>query len=451
MAKDPDAPPPEAPGAGGPSTSRFGRALKLGGLATRVTGSVIAHSVKKAFGGGGGDDTHAGAQALMANAERIVKTMGEMKGAAMKVGQLLSADPDLIHPDFADQLASLQRNAPSMTFDMVRRQIETAFGQPLEKLYAEFEPEPIGAASIGQVHRAKLHNGRVVAVKVQYPGITATLDSDLRNLGAVLSVGRVFLSKERLEQFIDEARGAILDEADYELEARTLAKFRRLLSHRPGLRVPEPFPEYTARNVITMEFIEGGKLDEVLLGLEDQATKDAIITRFVETFVWMFHEHYVLHADPHPGNFLLDADQNIVLLDFGCVKEFDPELCDGVLYLLRHFWEGDMHALEQRFRMMGFGTPDAKFPDHEVMRQYHDMILEPIKHDAPFDFSEWAVHGRIRAFMRENFELIRLVPPAGLILYLRVLAGLKGQMTRMKANINLRALAEAQCRRKGVM
>ena len=124
---------------------------------------------------------------------------------------------------------------------------------------------------------------------------------------------------------------------------------------------------------------------------------------------------------------------------------------DGVLYLLRHFWEGDMHALEQRFRMMGFGTPDAKFPDHEVMRQYHDMILEPIKHDAPFDFSEWAVHGRIRAFMRENFELIRLVPPAGLILNLRVLAGLKGQMTRMKANINLRALAEAQCRRKGVM
>jgi predicted unusual protein kinase regulating ubiquinone biosynthesis (AarF/ABC1/UbiB family) len=441
------------PGAGGaPTTGRFGRALKLSGLATRVTGSVIAHSVKRAFGGGSSDpDHHAGSAALLANAERIVKTMGEMKGAAMKVGQLLSADPDLIHPDFADRLSSLQRNAPPMTFDMVRSQIEAAFGRPIGQLYAEFEPEPIGAASIGQVHRARLHGGRVVAVKVQYPGITATLDSDLRNLGAVLSMGRVFLSRERLDQFIEEARGAILDEADYELEARTLAKFRRLLAHRPGLRVPEPFPEYTARTVVTMEYIAGGKLDEVLLTLDDQAEKDRLITRFVETFVWMFHEHYVLHADPHPGNFLLDEQHNIVLLDFGCVKDFDPELCDGVLYLLRHFWEGDMHALEQRFRLMGFGTPDAKFPDHEVLRAYHDLILAPIKHDAPFDFDGWSVHARLRTFLRENFELIRMIPPAGLILYFRVLAGLKGQMTRMKANINLRAIAEEQCRRKGVM
>lgn len=437
----------------GPSTSRFGRAWKLGGLATRVTGSVIAHSVKRAFGGGGsdGEGHHAASQALVANAERIVKVMGEMKGAAMKVGQLLSADPDLIHPDFADQLSRLQRNAPPMTFEMVRRQVETAFERPLEELYAHFETEALGAASIGQVHRARLHNGREVAVKVQYPGITATLDSDLRNLAAVLSVGRVFLSKERLEGFIDEARHAILDEADYELEARTLAKFRRLLSHRPGLRVPEPFPEYTAKSVLTMEYVAGGKLDESLIALEDQAEKNAIITRFVETFVWMFHDHYVLHADPHPGNFLLDADHNIVLLDFGCVKEFEPDLCDGVLYLLRHFWEGDMVALEQRFRMMGFGTPDAKFPDPEVLRAYHDLVLEPIKHDGPFDFSTWSVHGRLRKFVRENFELIRMVPPAGLILYFRVLAGLKGQMTRMKANINLRRIAEDCCRRKGVM
>lgn len=438
------------PGAGGaPTASRFGRALKLSGLATRVTGSVIAHSVKRAFGGD--PDQHAGSAALLANAERIVKTMGEMKGAAMKVGQLLSADPDLIHPDFADRLSSLQRSAPPMTFDMVRRQVEAAFGRSLEALYADFEPEPIGAASIGQVHRARLHTGQVVAVKVQYPGIITTLDSDLRNLAAVLSMGRVFLSRERLDQFIEEARGAILDEADYELEARTLAKFRRLMAHRSGLRVPEPFPEYTARTVVTMEYIAGGKLDEVLLTLDDAEEKDRLITRFVETFVWMFHEHYVLHADPHPGNFLLDEQKNIVLLDFGCVKTFDPELCDGVLHLLRHFWEGDMHAMEQRFRMMGFGTPDAKFPDHEVLRAYHDLILAPIKHDAPFDFDGWSVHARLRTFLRENFELVRMIPPAGLILYFRVLAGLKGQMTRMRANINLRAIAEAQCRRKGLL
>lgn len=440
----------ERPAAGAPvSTSRFGRALKLGGLATRVTGSAIAHSIKRAFGGP--DDGQSGQAALVANAERIVKVMGEMKGAAMKVGQLLSADPDLIHPDFADRLSQLQRNAPPMSWDMVRRQVEGAFGHPIGEMYAEFEQEAVGAASIGQVHRARLHSGRVVAVKVQYPGITSTLDSDLRNLGAVLSMGRVFLSKERLDQFIDEARGAILDEADYELEARTLGKFRRLLASRPGIRVPEPFPEFTAKGVLTMEYIEGRKLDTAIVEMEDTVSRDAIITRFVDTFVWMFHDHYVLHADPHPGNFLLDPHDNIVLLDFGCVKDFEPELCDGVLHLLRHFWDGDMVALEQRFRIMGFGSPEAKFPDLEVLRQYHDLILAPIKHDAPFDFSTWSVHADIRAFMRENFEMIRLVPPAGLLLYIRVLAGLKGQMTRMKANINLRRLAEDCCNRKGVV
>ena len=430
------------------ATGRLERALKLGGLTAKVTGSALAHTLRKRFGGGDADAT---TRAVLDNAERIVKVMGEMKGAAMKVGQLLSADPDLVAPEFADHLSKLQKSAPPMTFEQVQRQITTSFDRPLHELYRTFESEPLGAASIGQVHRATLFDGREVAVKIQYPGIADTLDSDLKNLASVLSVGRIIVDRARLDGFIEEARSAILNEADYALEARTLLRFRSMLRGRPGIKVPDPVFELTGRHVLTMEYCKGEKLDVALNALPDQEQRDAIVTRFVETFVWMFHDRHVIHADPHPGNFLLDDEGNVVLLDFGCTRDFDPELCDGLLRLLRSFWADDIPLMEQNFRDMGFGTAGGKFPDHEVMRAYHRLILEPIRYDAPFSFADWSVHGRIRGFLRENMVMIRMPPPPGLLLYIRVLAGLKGQMTRMKANINLRRIAEEACARRGIV
>jgi predicted unusual protein kinase regulating ubiquinone biosynthesis (AarF/ABC1/UbiB family) len=447
-----ETPPGEAPGEQGKhvQAGRFGRALKLGGLATRVAGSAFANAVGKAFGPSTPEAaTDAAAQALMQNAERIVQVMGEMKGAVMKVGQLISADPDLVVPEFADSLSKLQRSAPPMPFEMVRAQVEGQLGDTLEALYADFETTPIGAASIGQVHRARLHDGRVVAVKVQYPGIADTLESDLKNLGMVLNVGRVLLAKERLEGFLEEAKVAILDEADYELEARTLQRFRKLFADKPALRIPEPVLGHTARQVLTMEFIEGEKLDDALRRIDDPAVRDQIVTDFVDAFVSMFHDQHVLHADPHPGNFMLDAQGRIVLLDFGCTRAFDPALCDGILDLLMAFWDDDMAEMERLFRALGFGEPGVKYPDAEVLRTYHRIVLEPLMHDGPFDFAGWSVHGRLRTFMRDHLEMLRLPPPPGLLLYLRVLAGIKGQMARMQANVNVRQIAEACCRRHG--
>ena len=447
-----DDPPAEAPPESGRhvQSGRFGRALKRGGLATRVATSAFANAVGKRFSGQSTEASiDAGAQAMMQNAERIVQVMGEMKGAVMKVGQLISADPDLVVPEFADSLSKLQRSAPPMAFEVVRAQIERQLGAPIGELYGTFEPEPIGAASIGQVHRATLHDGRVVAVKVQYPGIADTLESDLKNLGMVLNMGRVVLARDRLEGFLEEAKTAILDEADYELEARTLQRFRKLFVHRPAIRIPEPMPGLSAREVLTMEYIEGEKLDDALMRIEDPATRDRIVTDFVEAFVYMFHDLHVLHADPHPGNFMLDGDGRIVLLDFGCTKAFEPALCDGILDLLMAFWNDDMVEMEAIFRRMGFGEPGVKYPDHDVLRAYHRIVLEPLSRDEPFDFAGWSVHARIRAFMRDHLEMLRLPPPPALLLYLRVLAGIKGQMTRMRANVNIRQIAEGCARRHG--
>jgi predicted unusual protein kinase regulating ubiquinone biosynthesis (AarF/ABC1/UbiB family) len=208
-------------------------------------------------------------------------------------------------------------------------------------------------------------------------------------------------------------------------------------------------PGLSAREVLTMEYIEGEKLDDALMRIEDPATRDRIVTDFVEAFVYMFHDLHVLHADPHPGNFMLDQQGRIVLLDFGCTKAFEPEVSEGILDLLMAFWRDDMVEMEAIFRRMGFGEPGVKYPDHDVLRAYHRIVLEPLSRDEPFDFAGWSVHARIRAFMRDHLEMLRLPPPPALLLYLRVLAGIKGQMTRMRANVNIRQIAEDCARRHG--
>lgn len=428
-------------------TSRVGRALKLGKVAAQFTGSMLKAGLTRKRD----ENFEAMAEAAVAQASKIADVMGEMKGAAMKVGQMLSADPDLVDPAFAEKLITLQREAPPMDFETVRAQIEKWLDRPMDAVFSYFDPEPLGAASIGQVHRATLFDGREVAVKVQYPGIAESITSDLKNLGSMLKVGRVFVAKERADAFIAEARDVIIAEADYRREGANLTRFRELLADFEGVRVPAPIEGLVTEQVLVMEFCAGEKLDDAINAIADAEERNAIALRFVTLFVTLFHDHHALHADPHPGNFLLAPDGAIVLLDFGCVRDFEPRVADDILRMLVAFWDDDMPRLEALYKRLGFGRPGMEWPDHETLRAYHRMILEPIAEDAPFRFAEFRVAGRVRSFFRENLSFLRVVPPAELLLYLRVMAGIKGMMTRIDAAVNLRACAEAACRRRGVL
>ncbi len=428
-------------------TGRIGRALKLGKLAGKVAGSTVKAGIARAAG----STADPIAAAAMRNARHIVDVMGEMKGAAMKVGQLLSADPDLVAPEFADKLAALQQSAPPMTFNTVSKVIEDALDQQIPALFSFFDPEPLGSASIGQVHRATLRDGRPVAVKVQYPGIKASLDSDLRNLGTLLRSARVFLSRERADEFVAEARVTILAEADYAAEGRNLERFKGLLGGLEGVIVPAPVLEHTAETVLVMEYVEGRKLDEALAEISDKAERSRICDRFVESFVVMFHDLQVIHGDPHPGNFMLSSTGEVVLLDFGCVRDFPVETTDGILRLLLAFWDDDMGKVSRLLQEQGFGRDGGRMPSHEVLRTYLHLILAPLVERAPFNYSRWSVHGRARAYVLKNPDMLRLVPPAELLLYFRVLAGMKGLMTRVDAEVDLRRMAEDACRRRGLL
>lgn len=432
-------------------TGRIGRAFKLGRVAARFTGSMI----KAGLGGRKGEDEvdlDAVARAARANANRLVDMMGEMKGAAMKVGQMLSADPDLVDVEFAEKLATLQREAPPMDFETVAAQVERWLDRPIDAVFRHFDPDPIGAASIGQVHRATLFDGRAVAVKIQYPGIADSIESDLKNMASLLKVGRVFVTKERADGFVAEARDAILAEADYRREGENLSRFSAMLADDwPDVRVPEPIPEYTAEQVLVMGFCEGEKFDDAINAVEDPARRDALAHRFVELFVHLFHERFTLHADPHPGNFMLAPDGKLVLLDFGCIRDFDEELADDILRMLVAFWDDDMTRLKALLMRRGFGQPGMVWPEDEVLREYLNMILEPIATRGPFRFQDFRVAQRVRAFFRRNIGFLKVVPPPELLLYFRVLGGIKGMMTRIDAAVDLRAIAEDCCRRRGIL
>lgn len=388
---------------------------------------------------------------LATQARDVTRVLGQMKGGAMKIGQLLSSDPDLLPPEFLEELTSLQKEAPPMTWRQVQGQIERAFDQSVESVFAWFDPEPIGSASIGQVHRARLHSGEDVAVKIQYPGVRDSLDADMRNLRTVMTIGRVVAEGKRLDAWADEIKDAILQESDYTQEAANLATYSEFLNEREGVRVPRPYPEWSRTEVLTMEYIEGTKLDEALMAMPDGPEKVELCERFIATYSWMLHDRYQLHCDPHPGNFLLDENGDLVFLDFGCVKDIDVRFADGILDMLDACWTGDDRRASSLYVELGFGGSDADEALFEptLLRSYHEIVLAPLITDVDFDFEAWEMRKGVQSFMMRHPVLLKWVPPAEGLMVFRVMGGIKGLMTRVGGRINVHRLAVETARRAG--
>ena len=371
---------------------------------------------------------------VISQAQDVTRVLGKMKGAAMKLGQLLSTDPDMVPPEFAEALVALQKEAPPMTWKTVQKQIEANFDRPIEAVFSWFDPEPVGSASIGQVHRARLSDGREVAVKIQYPGVTDSLDSDLKNVKAAMTLGKVIVESRRMDDYFEEIRRALVDECDYRIEAQNLADYAALLSERPGVRVPAPHPEWTTREVLTMEFVEGQKLDEALAAMDEGEARTELCRRFVGTYSWMLHDRYQLHCDPHPANFLLDGDGNLVFLDFGAVKNTDARFTDGILDI---------------YKALGFGKEGKDLFDPVVLRQYHEIVLAPLIVDREFEFAEWDMNRRLNEFVMANPIFLRWHPPAEGLMIFRVMGGIKGLMVKVGARFNVHRMAVETARRAG--
>ncbi len=302
-------------------------------------------------------------------AKQIVAVLGTMKGAAMKLGQVMSfIDTGLVpeehREEFQRELAKLRDAAPTVSFKQMRKVIEQDLEEPLKKVFSSFREEPIAAASIGQVYRATLaEDGREVAVKVQYPGVAAAVRADMQNLDMIMRLLKRMTPGLDVNAIAEEIRERIIEELDYELEAQNQRSLGRIFAGHPFIVVPEVVSSLTRERVLVSEFVEGVGFEQ--LRERSQAERDRIGEIVFRFFLGCLYRHRQFSGDPHPGNFLLLADGRVVFLDFGLFKRMDAAPVELELAAQRAVIEDDAVALHKLLADSGFlPHPERVDPEH---------------------------------------------------------------------------------------
>lgn len=351
-------------------TSRVARTARIGGLAAsqavRQAGTVAGNVVRSKEG-----KEAALERRHLEAAEQIVAALGTMKGAAMKIGQVLSfVDTGLIPPEYRDEfqerLGALRNDAPTVSFKEMRKVLEQELEAPVDELFAEFDTEPIAAASIGQVYRARIPDGREVAVKVQYPRVAAAVRSDLKNLGMILRLARGIAPGIDPKALGDEIRRRIEEELDYELEAQNQRTLARLYRGHPFIVVPEVVTALSRERVLVSEYVHGVGFDE-LKGYP-QAERDRLGEILFRFYFGCMYRHHQFSGDPHPGNSMLLADGRMAFFDFGLFKRMPPGSVELEIEVARAIIEGDAETI------MRLGTDVGLFPNPEKFEP--ERVLE---------------------------------------------------------------------------
>jgi predicted unusual protein kinase regulating ubiquinone biosynthesis (AarF/ABC1/UbiB family) len=291
-------------------------------------------------------------------AEDVARELGGMKGAIMKAGQMVSFIADGLPAEAQAALATLQADVPPMAPSLVEQVVGEDLGDRLGRLFLDWDPDPVAAASIGQVHRAVLADGRRVAVKVQYPGVDRAITGDLDNAQLLYSMFSAFALKNLdVKALVDELRARMADELDYRIEARSQAEFAARFRGHPFIRVPDVIPERSTRRVLTSEWVDGQRWSELLVdgapGLRQRAGE--IIFRFAQGSI---HRHRVFNGDPHPGNYRFHADGSVTFLDFGLVKRWTQGELESLMPVLDLLLERDATGTTEALVRAGFLRPD---------------------------------------------------------------------------------------------
>jgi predicted unusual protein kinase regulating ubiquinone biosynthesis (AarF/ABC1/UbiB family) len=302
-------------------------------------------------------------------AKQIVAVLGTMKGAAMKLGQVMSfLDVGLVaeeHRDeFQRELAKLRDAAPTVSFKQMRKVVEEDLEEPIDSVFSEFHEEPIAAASIGQVYRARLRDdGREVAVKVQYPGVAGAVRADMQNLDMIMRLLKRMTPGLDVKAVAEEVKDRIVEELDYELEAQNQRSLVRIFAGHPFIVVPEVMSSLSRERVLVSEFVEGVGFEE--LRRRSQAERDRVGEIVFRFFLGCLYRHRQFSGDPHPGNFLLLADGRVAFLDFGLFKRMEQEPVELELEAQRAVIENDSQALHRLLAEAGFlPQPERVEPDH---------------------------------------------------------------------------------------
>ncbi|MBN9561724.1 MAG: AarF/ABC1/UbiB kinase family protein [Alphaproteobacteria bacterium] len=402
---------------------RFARTSgAVGGIAARVAGSrVLGMRTDRA-----------------AHAEDLKAILGGLKGPLMKVAQFLSTVPDALPAEYAAELAQLQANAPAMGWAFVRRRMANELGADWQAKFTEFSHEAAAAASLGQVHRARLPDGADVACKLQYPDMPSTVEADLRQLRLAMAIYHRMDNAIQHEEIYKELTQRLREELDYKREAAQMRLYGIMLRDDPTVHIPVPIEGYCTTRLLTMTWLDGRPLMRRIEEDPPQEERNALARALFRAWYVPFYRYGVIHGDPHLGNYQARPDGTVNLLDFGAIRVFQAKFVRGVIDLYEAVRDGDDAKAHHAYETWGFTNLSKETVD--VLNQWAQFLYEPLLQDRvrPIQENDDPQYGREVA-ERVHAGLQRtggVRPPREFVMMDRSAIGLGGVFLRLRAELN---------------
>ena len=422
---------------------RAKRVLRLGELATSVGSSYAWQAVSGPF-----RSIDKRRQSLLdahiRNALKLVESSKELRGAFMKLVQLLSMRDDLLPTEALKILSVVQSQVPPMDYSLIRKQVKKELKGTPEQLFASFDEEAFAAASLGQVHRAVLKSGEDVVVKVQYPGVEDTVRQDLKNIKALLHTF-MLIGRDVMRQKVDnsevyrELEDRLQEELDYLHEAKNIARFRRMFRDEPEVLIPKVYPKLSSRRVLTMSRLEGYAFADVLKPGVDQSLKDWVAFKYFRLLWRQIFEFGVLHTDPHPGNYLVTYHPKLGILDFGSIRVFPEKIRKAYCELGAAMLRRDERKMADCYvRLDYLDATDDPAPMHEIMH----IVFEPILDDCSYDPRDYDSLNKAMEIAAIGLEHRLFKMPGHRVFLERALLGLDAYLKQLGTVANWHRLFE---------
>ena len=370
------------------------------------------------------------------HARELKSALGGLKGPLMKVAQIMATVPEALPQEYVQELIQLQSNAPSMGWLFVRRRMLAELGPDWQKRFDEFEHEASAAASLGQVHRARL-DGWELACKLQYPDMSSAVEADLRQLKLIFAIYHRYDRTIDTRQVHEEIAARLREELDYLLEARHMSLYSDMLKNHAGVHVPDVVPELSTRRLLTMTWLDG----ERLLAFKDAGieVRNAIATNMFHAWYVPFYNYAVIHGDPHLGNYSARPDHGINLVDFGCIRVFQPKFVRGVIDLYHAISEDDRDLAVHAYETWGFDGLTNEIID--TLNMWANFVYAPLLEDRVRRIQEFEAGG---VYGREVAEKVHkklrslggVTPPREFVFMDRAAIGLGGVFMHLRAEVN---------------
>jgi len=422
-------------------SGRGSRLVRLGWMATGIAGGMLAEGARQLAQG-----NRPKVRDLLltpANARRVTDQLAKLRGAAMKVGQLLSMESgDLLPPALSEILARLRSDARSMPKAQVMSMLDSSWGKGWQSQFTHFSFTPLASASIGQVHRAMTRDGRDLAIKIQYPGVRESIDSDVDNVAALLRISGLLPKEMDIKPLLRDAKRQLHDESDYIKEGNFLQRYGELLADTPAFALPQLHPDLTTQTVLAMDFVEGDPIESLVDAPQD--VRDRVMHLLFELLLREAFEFRLVQTDPNFANYRYHpATKRLVLLDFGATRAYKATMLNHFKQLIKGAMLQDRIGMRAACMSIGYFEESTQERHIQAVLDIGEMALEPFRREGGYDFgtSDLPEHIRSGVMTLGMDKEFWTVPPTDAMLLERKFGGLYLLAIRLKACVDLHTLA----------